>query len=210
MCFLIHVVPVQDSTSVETNDTLLLPTNKTIVKWSPDSVIKPHLQETFAVTNGYDVDISLYFLNLSSMSYVFIEKLANDVPNNGMYEITVPSVNPENFTVITGIIGISLSEQYASQPTLDDFTKIPLQLLKKASKFGIFYIRSSKHSRGLCSTWRLSEPEDIGKTLLNRLPPCPPNRGCAENDLDFTEDNFLLSFLHPGASSCFRQTRFTR
>ena len=202
-------MPVQDSNVVESENLLLLPGNKTIIHWSPDSIVPPHLQETFTVTNDYHVDISLYLLNFTSRNFVFIEKLASDVPNTGIYEITVPLVNlSESFTI--GIIGISLSEQFVSRSTRNVFTKNALGLLKRAPKFGLFYIGASLVARAICSLWRLSEAEDIGKTLLNRLPPCPPTRACAENDLGFKEESFLLFFFHPGASSCFRQTSFTR
>ena len=202
------IVPVQDSNAVESDYLPLLPGNKTNIHWSPDSIVPLHLQGTFAVTFDYNVDIYLYLLNFDLREYVFIEKLASDVPNTGTYEITVPLINlSEGFT--TGVIGISLSEQYPSQSTNSE---IALHLLQGAAKFGLVYIGNSLNStlRTLCSSWHSSEAEDIGKTLLNRLPPCPPTRACAESDLDFKEDKFLLSFFHPDASSCFRQTTFTR
>ena len=204
-----YIVPVQDSNIVESADLLLLPGNKTVIRWSPDSIIEPHLQEAFSLTNNYNVDISLYQLDLVSENYTLIEKLATDVPNTGIYEITVPSVNLSG-SVAAGVIGISLSEQFALRSTRNAFTNFALGLLKRAPKFGLYYFGYSVVARAACSAWRLLEPEDIGETISNRLPPCPPVIEAAINDPVFEESNFLLWFYHPGASSCFRQVIFTR
>ena len=202
------IVPVEDSNIIESADLLLLSGNKTVIRWSPDSIIEPHLQEAFALTN-YSVDISLYQLDLALESYTLIDKLASDVPNTGIYEITIPSVDlSESFTA--GVIGISLSEQFALRSTRNVFVDVAFGLLKRAPKFGLVYIGASLVARALCSAWLSSEPKDIGETIANRLPPCPPVIDAAINDPDFTESNFLLFFYHPGASSCFRQVTITR
>ena len=200
---------MQDSNIVDSDDLLLMPGNKTIIRWLPDSIVPPHLQETFAVTNDYNVDISLYRLDLASESYILIIEIANDIPNTGIYEITIPAIDlPDNFAA--GVIGISLSEQFATRSTRNALTSSAVGLLSRAAKFGLVYFGASLVARGICSVWHSLEPDDIGETILNRLPPCPPSIDAALIDENFTESNFLLSFYHPGASSCFRQVRFTR
>ena len=201
-------MPVEDTNVVETDDVLLLPDNQTIIRWSPDSIIPPYLQEVYGLTDNYTVDISLYQLNFESESYTFTMKLASDIPNNGIHEIKIPSIDQsQSFTA--GLIGISLSEQFTSRSSRNVLSSV-YSLLKKSPKFGLAYVATSLAARAICSEWCSSEPNDIGETLLNRLPPCPPLRDAALNDPDFSEENFLLSFYHPGASSCFRQAVFTR
>ena len=205
------LVPVQDTNIIETTDVLLLPGDRTTIHWSPDSIIEPNLQEAFAVTMDYSVDISLYQLDFASENYVLIEKIATNIPNTGTYEITIPSIDPsqsENFTV--GVIGISISEQFNSWPNNNVTTNNVLSLLKRAPKFGLTYVATSLVARSICSEWHSSEPDNIGETILNRLPPCPPVRDAALNDPNYSEEDLFLSFFHPGASSCFRQVVFTR
>ena len=204
-------MPVQDANDVKSDDPLLLPGDSTIIHWLTEDVPFPHhLRGAFRVTLPYNVDISLYLLNFTSREYVHITKLASNVSNTGAYEITVPPIRlnlSERFAV--GVIGISLSKQY----TFTDDNPVAIHLLKGASKFGLVYIGNASNSR-LCSAWmdnsKPEHTEHTGEALLNRLPPCPPTRACAENDLGFREDKFLLSFFHPNTSTCFRQTRFTR
>ena len=209
------LVPIEETNVVETADILLLPGTETVINWSPDSIIPLNLQEALAMTNNYSVDISLYQLNLASESYTFMQNLATDVPNTGTYEITIPSIDQsENFTA--GVIGISVSEQFSfserfsTRSTSNAFAQLAFGLLRRATKFGLAYVATSLAARGICSAWCSSESSNIGNTLLDRLPPCPPVRSAALNDPDFTEENFFLSFFHPGASSCFRQVVFTR
>ena len=201
-------MPVEETNVVETDDVLFLPGNQTVIRWSPDSIIPPYLQETYGLTDNFTVDISLYQLNIESESYTFTMKLASDIPNTGIYEITIPSIDQsENF--IAGVIGVSLSEQYTSRSSRS-VTNIVFNLLKRAPNFGLAYVATSLAARAICSAWCSSEPNDIGEMLLERLPPCPPVRNAALNDPDFSDESFGLGFFHPGASSCFRQVVFTR
>lgn len=201
-------MPVEDSNVVEIDDVLLLPNSQTIIRWSPDAIIPPYLQEVYGLTDNHTVDISLYQLNFESENYTFTMKLVSDVPNNGIHEIKIPSIDQsQSFTA--GLIGISLSEQFTSRSSRNVLSSV-YSLLKKSPKFGLAYFATSLAARPTCSQWQFSEPNDIGETLLNRLPPCPPVRDAALNDPDFSEENFLLSFFHPNASSCFRQAVFTR
>ena len=201
-------MPVEETNVVETDDVLLLPDSQTIIHWSPDSIIPPYLQEAYGLTDIYTVDISLYQLNFESESYTFTMKLASDIPNTGAYEIIIPTIDQsENFTA--GVIGVSLSEQFTSRSTRNAVSII-YSLLKRSAIFGLAYVATSLAARAICSEWCSSEPNNIGETLLNRLPPCPPVRDAAVNDPVFNESNFLLFFYHPGASSCFRQVMFTR
>ena len=88
------------------------------------------------MTSDYNVDISLYQLDLLSKNYVFIGILASNISNTGIYEITMPSLNlSESFTA--GVIGISLSEQFASRSsrsTHNTIKKLALRLLKSSLK----------------------------------------------------------------------------
>ena len=198
---------VQDVSAVETNDVLLHPGDRTFVRWSSNSIVPSYIQENFLLTTNYRVDISLYELKFDSGSYTLISKLATNIRNTGVYQITVPSFTLLERSVGTGIIGVSVSGQVESQSPI---TNSLLGLLKSAPVFGMTYVTTSLAFRSICSAWYSSESKNIGETIANRLPPCPPVRDAALNDPDFVEENFLLSFFHPGASSCFRQVVFTR
>ena len=200
---------VEDSNAVESDKILLLPNDKTVIHWSPDSIVPLYFEDTFAVPTDYNVDIYLYRLDLMSENYTRIEKLASDIPNTGMYEITLSLVNlPDGF--VAGLFGVSLTEQFTSASTGNAIPDDVLDLIRKASKFGLIYVGGSLAAREICSAWLLTEPDDIGEMILDRLPPCPLVQNAALYDPDFTEENFLISFYHPGASSCFRQVQFTR
>ena len=207
--FCFPLVSVEDSNAVESAKILLLPNDKAVINWSPDSIVPLYFEDTFAVSTDYNVDIYLYRLDLMSENYTKIERIASNIPNTGMYEITLPLVNLQD-SFAASLIGISLSKQFASRSTRNALSNTVLSLLTRASKFGLIYVGGSLASRALCAAWLLTEPDDIGEMILDRLPPCPPVQNAALNDPVFTEENFLLSFFHPGASSCFRQVQFTR
>ena len=201
-------MPVEETNVVETDDVLLLPGNQTVIRWSPDSIVPPHLKKAYGLTDNFTVDISLYQLNIESENYKFTMKLASDIPNTGIYEITIPSIDQsENF--VAGIIGVSLSEQFTPRSSRSVINTV-YNLLKISPIFGVTYVGISLYARAMCSDWCSSEPNDIGETLLENLPPCPPTRDAADNDPIFNESNFLLFFYHPGASSCYRQVVFPR
>ena len=195
----------------DTADILLLPGNQTTIRWSPRSIIPEILQDSLLPTESFGVDISLYELDLTAESYSVIVSLATNVPNTGMYELTLPQFNLVQ-DYAAGVIGISLSEQFNIRTTRStSLITAGINLLKGAVKFsGALYLGISLASRLACSAWVSSQPDDIGERIRNRLPPCPPNRELALIDSDFMEDNRAISYFHPGANSCFRQRVFTR
>ena len=202
-------MPVEVTSAVETADLLLLPGNKTIVRWSPDSIVPPNLQEIFGIASNYTVDISLYQLNLVLENYTLISKLATDIPNTGVYEITAPSIN-QSEEVIAGVIGISISEQFNSRDRSTRNAALVIRVIQIAFS-PVIQFAVSLFLREKCSEWLSSEPSDIGKIISSTLPACPQNREKALEDTNFKEENFLLSVYHKGASSCFRQrTNFRR
>ena len=203
-------MPVEDTSVVETTDLLLFSGNQTIIHWSPDSIVSSYLQETFEITN---VDISLYKLNVVSENYTLIKKLATNVPNSGVYDIMIPSID-QSENVIAGIIGIGLSEQSISQSTHNVANTLRLLLANAIFFSPVLYITTlSLNSRISCSLWLSSEPENIGEIISMELPPCPKTMQKAEDDnTNFEEEKIKLStkIFHSSASSCFRQRNPTR
>ena len=199
-------MPVEDSNDIESSNTLLFPDDKTVIRWSPDSIVPLN---TSAEPTDYNVDIYLYVLDLMSEDFSMIEIIASNIPNTGMFEITLPLVDlPDNFT--SGRIGVSLSEQFPSRSTRNAIPNSVRTLLIRACKCALIYLGVSLTARALCAAWRLTEPDNIGQTILDRLPPCPPSKDEAEKDPNFRDESFALSFFHPDASSCFRQVKITR
>lgn len=208
-------MPVEDTSAVETTDLLLQPGNQTIIHWSPSSVIPLNLLEDFGIANDFTVDISLYQLNPISENYTLIEKLATDIPNTGVYEITVPLIDEtENITVT--IIGISISEKISSRPTRN--VARVLRFLRKAVIYtSVKYIKSSVIKRAACALWLLTEADNTGQMISKQLPPCPTNFMKANlNRTSYKEEIYpvigklLTRIFHPGAFSCFRQIDPTR
>ena len=122
----------------------------------------------------------------------------------------MPSLNlSESFTV--GVIGISLSEQFASRSsrfTHNTIKTLALRLLKSSLKRNLIIIGASLFARAACAVWHAIEDENIGEQILGRVPPCPPNVDAFQSDERFVKDE--LSLLHPGAFVCYRQIVFTR
>ena len=74
----------------------------------------------------------------------------------------------------------------------------------------ILYYMSSNDLRLRCEAWCNEQPTDIGKNLLDELPPCPPRVTQARLfNSGFVEDsgiNIIINryVFHVGSETCFR------
>jgi len=206
-------VLIEDTSALQIDDEVFLfPSNRTTIRWSSFAIIPQNLQNSLLSSQTFGVDISLYELNVTGQTYSRIAKLATNVPNTGVYEVTLPIFNLTD-DYATGFIGVSLSEQFGVRTTRS--TRLitrGLSLLKRAIPiFRVVYLGFSLFARTQCSRWVRSQPEGIGDEIKSRLPPCPPTvRDARQNTEHFIQDNRLIWIFHPGASTCYRQRTFIR
>ena len=190
------------------------------LSWSPQLIIP------FEDPNTYVVDIVLYEYDEMSNIWKEIETLAADVPNSGERSVTIIADNSclSNHGVNAGVC------QVAIQVAVGRATGDSSSIAKRQVKFfegiglwsGIAYMALSSELRERCEAWSESQPANVGREILDRLPPCPPTVQRAVEDSRFEEERLSSviyvtmfdvqwrSFFHEGAASCFRQTAFVR
>ncbi|XP_065905349.1 sushi domain-containing protein 2-like isoform X2 [Dysidea avara] len=203
----------EDSTEVIYDNITLSTGDDIMIHWSPDSIFPQSLKEPLFGAETFKVDISLYMLDSNNENYSFVAKLASDVTNTGMYQVTVQELSMiEDYAA--GVIGVSLSEQFAGR-TKRGITDIIDTIVRNAIKYGPMLLIAEyvdpQYTRSACELWALAESVrgDIGSQILNRVPPCPPNRELALKDDNFDEEGFLSIIFHTFADSCFKQRDFT-
>ena len=153
------------------------------------------------------VDIDLYRYNRLARPPAWQKMivLATEVPNTGNATVEIPkSVLIQDPQLI--VIKISLSPSQPAAVVIID--------QRIAGWSGLAYSESIDRTLSkLCFSWSNKQDTNIGETLLERLPPCPPNVRLAVLDSLYLEDRQISSyreFFHPNASRCFRQATFTR
>ena len=151
------------------------------------------------------VDIDLYRYNRLARPPAWQKMivLATKIPNTGNATIEIPkSVLLQDPQL--AVFKISLS---SNQP-------VDIIDQRIAGWSGLAYTESLDRTLSkLCLVWSINQDTNIGETLLERLPSCPPNVRLAVLDSLYIEDRQISSyreFFHPNASRCFRQATFTR
>ena len=172
------------------------------LEWLPEFFFPVNTENATSAT----VDIDLYHYNRAASPAPKWQKmivLKTNIPNTGNATVKIPKsvlVNDPQLVVIK----ISLSP---NQPVDIIDTRI-------AGWSGLAYSESMDGTLSkLCFVWSNKQADDIGETLLGRLPPCPPNVRLAVLDSLYIEDRQISSyreFFHPNASRCFRQATLTR
>lgn len=152
------------------NDDLLF-SNETLmhVRWSPFSIFPLEPLHT------YNVDINLLELNLTTGMWSELPPLASNLLNTGYASVPMPRL--EESTTSEGIISpivisVSLSRGSGSSRILTNLAQLDL---KTSQNSPVRYLRKSVSlvMQGLCTAWQLRQPRNIGRVILDRLPPCP-------------------------------------
>lgn len=227
--FIITVPPEStDHVQLESDSVLLSSDNfeNIQVRWEPESLFQT------MDPSSYTVDISLYLLR-DSESGNEIRKLhdfVENLPNSGNAFFPVPTstdIELDENNVYEVSVRISISRPNRLGGTTEEAETSLIETLSGrvaqwtstiyyahgvnniAARLGITLERR-------CIDWCRDQPEGIGETILNRLPPCPPrvdqarapNSGFAEDLGYWTRQS--NRFFHPEAATCFRQSTFTR
>ena len=198
-----HVVSFDDANEVNIVDSA--PVLKCGVplslKWLPEFFFPVNADNSTSAL----VDIDLYRYNQAGRPprWQKMIVLKTRVSNTGSATVEIPkSVLVQDPQLV--VFKISLSPDQ------------PVDIIDEriAGWSGLAYSESLEDTLSkLCLVWNIGQPENIGETLLERLPPCPPNARLAVIDSLYLEDRQISSyreFFHPNASRCFRQATLTR
>ena len=196
--------------------------NMVMLKWKQIR-IPPAVTNMFRTP--YTVDFSLYSLDPQTKSRSFFRNLATNVPNTGIYETALPTIDDPYMVVA---VGVSISENSISKALegLDDGILDDISLtdiVKSIKKVGtvIKYIRNpvtllkdiakDAAKRIGCEIFCEVESDNIGNEINQRLPPCPPTSNRAKRDSQFTRENIALEYFTTGTfGQCFAQSVFDR
>ena len=177
------------------------------IEWNPDTIypLLPAIE--------YVVDISLYHLNVETEQWVKTVVLKTATENDGEEEITFRSIALRDADTAPVVVYVSLSPSNEQ----DELRGHELKPGVWSAKF--YFVESSvlQPSR-LCSAWYQSEPEGIGKEILDSVASCPPTEVQASQlcNSGVRLDNYIsiygnnlytqqhMNFFHPDAT-CYSQ-----
>ena len=182
--------------------------------WDPQSLllrVNPSL---------FTVNLELYRLDDEGKDWMHFLNVVKGQQNSGVAEFSVPSSDNDGSNFYPVAIRISVGDQVvmgnhdqedASQ--LSDAIKSAQGVVSQWSS-SFFYYVDSLNLIDECFQWyyNSSEPANIGETLLSRVPDCcqTAERAAATNSGFVRDSNqALVSFFHPGATSCYRQATIT-
>ena len=167
------------------------------LEWPP-KLFTPNDEASYA---SVLVDIDMYVYNTRFQQWENMMNLDYSVQNRGNATVELP-VSFIRYNPQLAVIKVSPS---ADQNVIDQ---------NIAAWSGLVYTESHQRTLSkLCTAWSSREPQEFGDTLLQRLPPCPPNVRLAILDALYIEDretSRYRSFFHPSAVRCFHQATFTR
>jgi len=206
---IMFVVGTEDADMVSSDadeDQFYVSEDTVTVLWDSDLLLPADLVEDIEVS----VNIDLILVDTESGDTDVLFNLAESVPNEGVYSVTIPEYDD----VSSVLIQISLAEIVAPVDTSNYIIELFNELRGKVKQWSeVVTISGSNFLRDRCQAWSEGQPEGIGDEILARLPPCPPTVERARADSVFEEedlgDDFRETF-HPGTASCFRQVVFTR
>ena len=188
---------------------LLTAGNRITVRWDRDSLL-PLVQ-----SSSFTVDVSLFRFNDDAQTWVHFLSLAEEHPNTGVAEFTVPFSNEvvQDIYPVTLQLSISRPSSPSRRQTTSSLVRTAGSLVRRAVHV---YYRVSASLRSLCTDWYDAEPSGTGELLLSQVPNCCATEAGAElPNSDFVRDDRFISFFHPQADTCFRQkpstiTRYTK
>ena len=180
--------------------------------WDPQSLllrVNPSL---------FTVNLELYRLDDEGKDWMHFLNVIKGQQNSGVAEFSVPSsdIDGSNFYPVAirtsvGDQGVMGNQEDTSQ--LSDAIKSAQDVVSQWSS-SFFYYVDSLNLFDECFQWynNSSEPANIGEILLSRVPNCcqTAERASATNSSFIWDSNqALVSFFHPGATSCYRQATIT-
>ena len=165
------------------------------VQWSPESILP------LEAPDNYVVDIELLEMNMETGFWNKIAALETGLPNNGIADVRIPSIQLEENVVETSIspviiqVALNASSTRTKRGAFNNFLEklgrfalktiknSPMRFLKKLARQAV--------QRALCEIWGALQPPNIGQEILNRLPPCPRRvRDARRPNSGFTEERF--------------------
>ena len=195
----VHIEESGDIT-LDQNVMLLTAGAPVTMRWDPESLL-PLVQ-----ASSFTVDIALYRFNDETQTYTRFLDIARGSPNTGVAEFAVPSSNEAQQASIYPVT-LRLSVSGPSSPSRRQTISLARALAGGVIRRAIpVYFGGSLSFRLLCAAWYLSEPSNMGESLLRQVPNCcATEEGASLPNSDFVRDNRLISFFHPEADTCFRQ-----
>ena len=180
------------------------------LEWFPGSIFPRNLPSEF------QVNISMYGLNLEKGEWELIRTFLSDSDNDGQEFVIIP----EDLNSCLEILPVVS----ASSSTIRSGT-LPTKLIESGQSAGrwssqYYYINpivATRTSYHLCESWYMEEAEGAtGALFSDDLSPCPPQESQARIinsrliEIDYTSffgstmyrRQWLRTF-HPGASTCF-------
>ena len=197
----IHAAHSGENTDITLDQGTMLLTagNRITVRWDPDSLL-PLVQ-----SSSFSVDISLFRFNDDAQTWVHFLSLAEEHPNTGAADFTVPFSNEvvRDIYPVTLQLSINRPSSPSRRQTTSSLVRTAGSLVRRAVHV---YYGGSASLRLLCTAWYYTEPSGMGELLLGQVPNCCATEAGAElPNTDFVRDNRLISFFHPEADTCFRQ-----
>ena len=204
------------------------------VYWSPQSIF-PLIEDH----NSYTIDITLRELDMITSEWRILATLASNLVNDGEAEVIIPdlpivenyedSVNP--VVVEVGVSSASLTNTTTKRGFFSNIlTKIGrfgLRIIKQTPMRIVKKLITQAAQRLACEAWALTQDDNIGEQINNRLDPCPCTADRAKANNGFREeklssivkvigqvqdyfgttivDDAFRNYFHPGAASCYRQ-----
>ena len=186
---------------------------------------------------SYRVDITMREFDTNTGEWSTLATLASDLPNNGEAKVTIPEL-PTVETLEDSIKPVVIEVGVSSTSMTDTKRGLLSNVLSKIGQFGLRILRQTPMriikrlvkqaaQRLVCEAWALTQSDNIGTQINNRLPPCPctadraraPNSGFKDrlssvvkvigriqnySDTTIIDDAFH-NYFHGEAASCFRQ-----
>ena len=213
MVYYYALVGINEASLIEFNskDDLLYISNDSIeITWDQHSLLPQALVENQDVI--VTVDIHLAEINAKTGRTQTIRNLASNIVNSGQHSAVIPLVYED---VLAAAVQITIANVQSRDPLrslvshLENvYNQIKLHLAHWSKEI---YLSGSNVLQDQCERWYRTESEEIRADILQRLPACPPTESRIMNI--FVKEDYgdtFREFFHPGTSSCYRQSGFTR
>jgi hypothetical protein len=183
---------------------LLAADQRITMHWDPESLLP------LVLASSFTVDVSLFRYNNETQVWSRFLSIAQELPNTGVAEFTVPFSNEiqRDISPVTLQLSINRPSSPSKRQTMSSLVQTVGSLVRRAVH--LYYDVGSISLRRLCTAWYSTEPSNMGEHLLSQVPNCCATEAGADlQSSDFVRDNTLISFFHPQADTCFRQKAST-
>lgn len=199
------------------NDLLLNFLSINSISWDQNGLLP------FTISSSSTVDIVMILLNPLG-EWVNLASLGTRVPNTGKFSISskniiLPLKELNRLCSEGSVCPVVIGVQIDMIPEISSMDRLSQNISLWSGIYYSFVITSNFSDH--CDNWeeRQRTMEDALKSL-NELPPCPPTRSRAETvNSGFVNQELSslvgltsyftqwMEFFHPGAESCFKQSR---